>query len=117
MAAKDRFNLMGFKVSRGLLDTIARAETINQRFREAIERDLAARADAELMGRTKRQVGESIPFEVQQRREIADSGSLTDLFCPHCGILGLNVEAGDGDFYVGPTYWCRAGCDRLFTMG
>lgn len=115
MAAK--FNLLGFKVSRALLDSIASAETINPGFREAIARDLAARVDAELMGRPERKVGETIPFEIYQRRNIADFGSLTDLFCPHCGVLGLTVEAGDGDFYVGPTYWCRTGCDRLFTMG
>jgi len=41
----------------------------------------------------------------------------TKFYCCHCGVKPLLVdEAGEGDYYVGPEYWCRA-CGRVYTMG
>lgn len=36
--------------------------------------------------------------------------------CRHCGTKPLLVEVGEGDYYVGPSYWCRA-CGEIYTMG
>lgn len=30
----------------------------------------------------------------------------TDYFCPHCSIKEVFVEDSDGDYYVGPTFFC-----------
>ena len=30
-----------------------------------------------------------------------------DLYCPFCGHHGVQVEEGDGDYYVGSTHRCK----------
>ena len=41
---------------------------------------------------------------------------LTEYFCYLCGKKPLYVEQGEGDYYIGPNYWCKT-CDSRFTMG
>ena len=33
---------------------------------------------------------------------------MTERFCPWCGVKGLWVEEGEGDYYAGPQYHCVA---------
>jgi predicted SprT family Zn-dependent metalloprotease len=40
----------------------------------------------------------------------------TEYYCYLCGKQPVYVEFGEGDYYVGPQYWCRS-CDQKFTMG
>jgi DNA-directed RNA polymerase subunit RPC12/RpoP len=39
----------------------------------------------------------------------------TELHCPECGQKTVYVEVGDGDYYQGPTYYCKS-CKNEFTM-
>ena len=39
----------------------------------------------------------------------------TDLHCPECGQKTVYVEVGLGDYYQGPTYYCKE-CKNGFTM-
>lgn len=40
---------------------------------------------------------------------------LTELYCPNCGKRDVWVEDGDGDYYAGPDYGCKA-CNHCFNM-
>ena len=48
--------------------------------------------------------------------EIWTSTDETDYFCRECGAGELRVELAEGDYYVGPTYFCD-NCSSMFTMG
>lgn len=37
----------------------------------------------------------------------------TDLYCPKCGQQSVEVEASEGDYYLGPEYVC-AKCECSF---
>ncbi len=37
----------------------------------------------------------------------------TSVFCPSCGLKQVIVEPGDGDYYVGATYHCKACKDKF----
>lgn len=39
----------------------------------------------------------------------------TDLYCPNCGVQGLWMEEGEGDYYQGPEFVCT-GCGRSCTL-
>lgn len=41
---------------------------------------------------------------------------MTEYHCRHCGIKPLLVEVGEGDYHVGPFFWCRS-CGEIYTMG
>ena len=40
----------------------------------------------------------------------------TELFCFRCGVRGIHREDSEGDYYVGPQYYCPS-CKLEFTMG
>lgn len=40
----------------------------------------------------------------------------TPFYCCLCGCRPVDREYGEGDYYVGPDYWCRS-CDEKYTMG
>lgn len=114
-----RKTYLSLAVSKDLAVAIARSVEIDQTFREAVTSHMATMMDETMRGIREIPLSKcKEPLIVQQKRTILEYGELTDLFCPHCGRRGLMVESGDGDFYVGPTYWCKPpGCDKLFTMG
>ena len=39
----------------------------------------------------------------------------TDIFCPNCGFQSVLVENTEGDYYVGPTHYCKS-CMYAFTF-
>ena len=39
----------------------------------------------------------------------------TEWFCIHCGKQEVWVEDNEGDYYVGPDYFCTA-CEKTFNM-
>jgi predicted RNA-binding Zn-ribbon protein involved in translation (DUF1610 family) len=49
------------------------------------------------------------PIWIEQELEI------TRFYCPNCAQQEVWVEASEGDYYQGPTYYCAA-CRHEFTM-
>lgn len=39
----------------------------------------------------------------------------TEYFCPSCGKQTVWVETGEGDYYVGPSYYCTS-CCAMFNL-
>jgi hypothetical protein len=71
--------------------------------------DAAEAAHQAMVERVREAEGNPVP-------PVEEGWQRTEWFCRYCGKQPLDVEVGEGDYYQGPTYWCRS-CDAKFTMG
>lgn len=40
---------------------------------------------------------------------------ITDEYCPGCGKQTVFIEQGEGDYYQGPSYYCKS-CNYAFSL-
>lgn len=103
----------GIKISPELLDS----ERIGEKILSSISEQLAKAMDEQMMNPEQEQREPPPPHD--WKADMRLTGSNSGLACPGCGRPGLWVEQGDGDYYQGPTHWCRedkGGCGRTWSI-
>lgn len=83
-------------------------------------RHLAERADEAFLHPERARAREAAREPYDLRKDIRENGERSGLHCHGCRNRHLWVQAGDGDYHMGPTYWCRpedGGCDSTWSIG